>query len=458
MNRIITLLVSLAAGLTWVVSASSFTATLTQYGQMEGLLTDSVINNTDTLYVTGPFGLDDWGPLKMACRSGSIKVLDMRQAEVEGAAMPPSALEYTQLHTVLLSENLKSIGRWGLAFSPQLMTVVLPEELELLGEMAFEYCRNLRGTPMEIPAGVQSIGMACFHQCDSLEEILLHEGIREIGAAAFQHTGLREINLPEGLDSIGNGAFVNSWLKSVAIPSSCSRMGSAIFMASMELTEATVEDGPEIIPSGFMTGCVSLRSLSLPPSVRTVKFQAFMGCPIEELVLSEGLEVIEYGAFESMTADSITLPSTLKFIGKNALSPGLKAIRCNAEVPPMAYDEMSNADIFIANIPRNIPVYVPAESVEAYRRDLAWGRFTNIIGMGTDAIDSPAVTERSAAVTARDGALEIALGDGMTDSYGVFTSDGRCVGSGTVSGTARVALAPGLYIVRVGSASFKVRL
>lgn len=458
MNRIITLLVSLAAGLTWVVSASSFTATLTQYGQMEGLLTDSVINNTDTLYVTGPFGLDDWGPLKMACRSGSIKVLDMKEAEVEDATMPESALRYTQLQTVLLSENLKSIGRWGLAFSPQLMTVVLPKGLELLGERAFEYCRNLRGYPMEIPAGVQSIGTACFHRCDSLEEILLYEGIREIGAIAFHHTGLREIDLPEGLDSIGYGAFSDSRLKSIAIPSSCTRIGYTTFMSCIELTEATVKDGPEIIPTGFMQGCVSLRSLSLPPSVRTVKSYAFMGCPIEELVLSEGLEVIEQSAFDSMTADSITLPSTLKFIGNNALSSELKAIRCNAEVPPMAYDELSNADIFIANIPRDIPVYVPAESVEAYRRDLAWGRFTNIIGMGTDAIDSPAVTERSAAVTARDGALEIALGDGRTESYGVFTADGRCVGSGTVSGTARVALAPGLYIVRVGSASFKVRL
>lgn len=67
--------------------------------------------------------------------------------------------------------------------------------------------------------------------------------------------------------------------------------------------------------------------------------------------------------------------ATLKSLGIKTFNgcTGLTEIICRAITPPTA----KNTGQF-TNVPTGIPVYVPAESVDAYKASDLWGIFTNI--------------------------------------------------------------------------------
>ena len=107
------------------------------------------------------------------------------------------------------------------------------------------------------------------------------------------------------------------------------------------------------------------------------------------LTIPEGIEEIGFQAFITCNRiDSISLPSTLKSIGQAAFfcyddKPStLKAVRCAAVVPPTC-GEMVFGSRFNAHEgnDRNIPLWVPLSSVEAYRAEKQWDWF-NIITDG----------------------------------------------------------------------------
>lgn len=73
---------------------------------------------------------------------------------------------------------------------------------------------------------------------------------------------------------------------------------------------------------------------------------------------------------------SITIPEGMKSIerGAFAICSGLTQITVQAVIPPMVGDSA------FSSVSRDIPVYVPAESLEAYQKADVWKEF-NLQGM-----------------------------------------------------------------------------
>lgn len=93
---------------------------------------------------------------------------------------------------------------------------------------AFAKCASL--TSITIPSSVQIIGDLAFNECVSLKNVIFNEGLKRIGIAAFQFTGLEAITFPNGLERINHGAFnqcVN--LKHIEIPPSVVFIGDGCF-------------------------------------------------------------------------------------------------------------------------------------------------------------------------------------------------------------------------------------
>lgn len=79
-------------------------------------------------------------------------------------------------------------------------------------------------------------------------------------------------------------------------------------------------------------------------------------------------------SIDSLT--SVTLPASINLINKNAFGdcPNLKFIKCYGPIPPSAYDDSFDDEIY-----QNTTLYVPHDAVEAYRNATGWKNFQNIL-------------------------------------------------------------------------------
>ena len=106
--------------------------------------------------------------------------------------------------------------------------VVVPQTIDYQGttyrvtavtDYAFANCPSLQS--VELPVGVETIGLSSFMQSTSLSRVVLPAGLKEIGMWAFQGCqSLQRIVIPEGVETLGEGALMqNPMLRYVNLPS-----------------------------------------------------------------------------------------------------------------------------------------------------------------------------------------------------------------------------------------------
>ena len=162
--------------------------------------------------------------------------------------------------------------------------------------------------------------------------------------------------IPEGTTKIEWGAF-----------SGCENLHSVLIPDSVT----------EIVNDAFY-GCSGLASIDIPDSVTEIGYAAFYGSGLNgHLTLPNYLIIIEsgsnwYGAFgECHALTSITIPDSVESIGTYAFfyCDKLTSVNCLATNPPTL-----GTGNFTAS---NDTLYVPAESVQAYRDDTDWNNAFN---------------------------------------------------------------------------------
>ncbi len=75
--------------------------------------------------------------------------------------------------------------------SPNVTKVVIPSEVQRIGNSAFAGANNLRH--IVLPSGLKEIGFTAFSECSKLQYIILPNSIEKIDRGAFQQTGLKAI-------------------------------------------------------------------------------------------------------------------------------------------------------------------------------------------------------------------------------------------------------------------------
>ena len=109
-------------------------------------------------------------------------------------------------------------------------------------------------TEVRLGPRVEAIGSRCFSYCDRLTRVLLPEGLKTIGTAAFFCSGLTEVDLPGSLERIGDEAFLSCrHLRHVTVRSPHTRIGWQAF--SNVSPEAVM-----ILPKGSRAECFAIES------------------------------------------------------------------------------------------------------------------------------------------------------------------------------------------------------
>ena len=123
--------------------------------------------------------------------------------------------------------------------------------------------------------------------------------------------------------------------------------------------------------------CTSLISVDMEYSqITEIGSMAFAWCSnVESIALSDSLSIIGYGAFLGCSSlKNIRIPARTTYIGYEAFSgcAGLTRIVSKAITPPSCGDNTFD------DVNKSIPLYVPANSIEAYKSADYWMEFSNI--------------------------------------------------------------------------------
>ena len=424
--------------------------------------------------------------------SGSYKIATGTRVIADGAFYYCSAL--TQVN---IPDGVTSIGGSTFANCSALTQVTIGDGVTSIGYSAFRDCSALK--QVSIPDGVTSIGSYAFSGCSALKQVTIPGSVESIREWAFEYcSALAEItvlatvpptitaytfsninpqvkvNIPEGsrdaymadenwkwlldlsagqlsgtcgdnltwtfttadctLSISGRGEMYdynypsdqpwynfNQGIKNISLPDGMTSIGNWTFQKCLALTQINIPDGVTSIGSYAFSSCSALTQVDIPGSVTSIGDQAFVSCEaLTQVDIGNGVTSIGNGAFYECSA--------------------LAEMTVLATVPPT----IGGASTFY-NVSRNIPVYVPAESLKDYQAAVVWKEFTNLHAMPTG-LQTPSMPE---SIRVYGGMLHNPQGLPVS----IYDMQGRMVYSGTA---ATVSQPAGVYVVLCAGASRKV--
>ena len=272
------------------------------------------------------------------------------------------------LTSVTIPNSVTSIGNHAFDGCKGLTSITIPNSVTSIGEEAFYICSGL--TSVTIGNSVTSIGKRAVDSCSSLTSVTIGNSVTSIGNGAFEMCkGLTSITIPNSVTSIGDDVFWGcSGLTSVTIGNSVTSIGRQAFeyCSKLENVYCYAENVPSTDATAFEESNIESSTLHVPGSAlssyqTTAPWSGFGTIlPIEPLditvdtdtkeatvetakfvedgnvVIPASIEVdgetytvtsIANEAFKDVEdVETVTLPRTLKEIGKGAFS-GCNALK-----------------------------------------------------------------------------------------------------------------------------------
>lgn len=245
-----------------------------------------------------------------------------------------------------------------------------------------------------LPNTVTSLGQYCFANTDSLETVVLPEGLQKFDLAAFYYSGIRTLTVPGTVTLLDNASmagcrrlreltfadgtgqvligwhptmfgnrpmFSSSPLEKVTVGRnldyySTAAYGYSPFCGDTLLRTVVVTDVPTEMRANMFRDCKYLLNATVGDGVRTISANAFSGCAsLDSVYLGKGLTALKEDVFTGCTA--------------------MRKLYSAASVPP-ACSARALTDIN----KQACTLYVPTGSVDAYKAAFMWKDFYNIVG------------------------------------------------------------------------------
>ena len=187
--------------------------------------------------------------------------------------------------------------RLAFYYAHGLQQVVLNEGLKEIGYGAFDGCDVL--DDVIFPSTLDIIGECAFHFCHNLRKVVLNEGLEYIGKYAFDGCSLERLEIPSTVKSIGEKAFSSNSesLKEIILPYSVGSIGKQAFSDNQNLETVRVDMKKDAITDTVTIGiggsaflnCENLKDVTVPKNVNEIFSLAFGNClNIENMIfLSE---------------------------------------------------------------------------------------------------------------------------------------------------------------------------
>ena len=226
MKKITTLLTAIIGmALMNQVSATHITVEVPTAGQLSSLVQDA---NCDSITI-----------------SGNLNGNDFRFIQNN---MPN--LIYLNIAKTIVPDN--KIPSSGLQSKTTLQQIILPDNVETIGEYAFDRCSNLK--EVTFPKTLTTILTQAFSECALSGELKLPTITTHIGELAFDYNRITKAILPDSLKTIGSEAFRGcQLLQEVVFPEKLTAIGQYAFYDCIRLHTATLKSKtpPEIFNQTF---------------------------------------------------------------------------------------------------------------------------------------------------------------------------------------------------------------
>lgn len=234
------------------------------------------------------------------------------------------------LKSVIIPANVETIGFRAFICCDSLESVVFQNGVKDTGNGAFENCRNLKN--VTIPKSMEIIGNYTFEGCTSLESVTLPDSITHIGQWSFRDAGLTGVTLPKSVTHIDIGAFCGCTnLKVVAIPGSVKTIDDDAFSGCISLENVVIPEGVRCLGDYAFRNCDSLSEVTIPGSLALDEdnysfFGDVMGSAVfsdcdnlSRVILKEGVPCIGWYMFgDCASLKSVTIPGSVRYIDGKA--------------------------------------------------------------------------------------------------------------------------------------------
>ena len=185
--------------------------------------------------------------------------------------------------------------------------------------------------------------------------------VTTIGQWAFSSCiSLASIDIPNSVTTIGESAFAScESLASIDIPNSVTTIGECTFYRCTSLASVNIPNSVTTIGKMAFSHCSSLASIDIPNSVTTIGKFAFAYCfSLASVNIGESVTTIGVGAF--IYCYYIT------------------SVTCLAKECPVCDKGLWN-NIF--SVFDTATLYVPKQSIDAYKTTDPWSSFVNVVAL-----------------------------------------------------------------------------
>lgn len=393
--------------------AQSKTVTTTSAGTLAGLLIDDEKATVKELVVTGPLNKTDFNFINTLA---ALETLDIKAATIAEETLDGTTYPADELPKEALSKNLS------------IKTLLLPASVVSIGDNAVY---------------LTMVSNVDFSACTNLKTI--------VKEAFYCNNYLATINLSglKSLETIGVNAFNTCGSKATTEAPLIDLSGCSNLKEIDDYAFCNIKLNANI----NLSGCTSLTRLGV---------SAFQNVYTPSADLSEctALETIETKAFYTAVSSkakmtTINLPAALKTIGDQAFNnqKTYKSVTILAVTPPT----LGTKGFYATEGVYNATLTVPVGSKAAYEANEEWKKFKEIVESDGSSVKEFEVANLKV-WTAGDAVCVAGAEEGTV--VNVYDISGAPVASATVSaGSATLPLsAKGLYIVKAGEATVKVRL
>lgn len=169
-------------------------------------------------------------------------------------------------------------------------------------------------------------------------------------------------------------------LESVILPISLRTIKQGAFIGCKDLKVITIPENVDQIDAYAFRGCTSLESVSIKGKLTSIKGMIFYDCTsLKSVKFTEGITTLTDRMFGNCSSlETITIPASVARIDAQVFEgcTNLKTVYVKATTPPsMSYW------VFTDNEHNNLDckIYVPAESVEEYKKASNWSTYADQI-------------------------------------------------------------------------------
>lgn len=166
-----------------------------------------------------------------------------------------------------------------------------------IGKEAFKGYRGL--TTVSLGNCLKVIEDNAFEGCVELVKLDMPNSLETIKGAAFARCGFSVVEISDGVKEIGENAFYSSsTLNSVKIGKSVTTIGRRAFSECPALTSVTLGENLKFIKTSAFESCKALSNIILPSSLQVIDSRAFYNTALVSVSVPSSVVNIDKDAFE----------------------------------------------------------------------------------------------------------------------------------------------------------------